>query len=225
MNGVTIVVMAYNEAATLDVNCRDLLSTNPAELLIIDDGSTDRTADIANKLAASDPRVRVVRHPRNRGLGGVYRTGFQEARGTYLTFFPADGQFPASIVTDFAERIGDLDLVLGTTAGASTLSTLEQALFRVVFGPMPRFQGIFMVRVARLRELTLRSSGRGWTIVTEMILRAARAGWRIESRETPLRPRAAGRSKVRNLRTIAHQLRQTWTLWRDLRRDDGPPGR
>lgn len=222
MIGVTIVVMAYNEAATLDVNCRDLLSTGPEELLIVDDGSTDQTADIARRLASSDSRVRVVRHARNLGLGGVYRTGFEEARGSYLTFFPADGQFPSSIVTDFAQRIADLDLVLGTTASPSTLSAIEQALFRAVFGPMPRFQGIFMVRVARLRELNLRSSGRGWTIVTEMILRGVRAGWRIESRETPLRPRAAGRSKVRNVRTIMHQLRQTWTLWRDLRRDHRP---
>jgi glycosyltransferase involved in cell wall biosynthesis len=115
---ITIIVMAFNERETLDPTCRELLAKCSeiglrTELVIVDDGSTDGTDGIARAIAATDSRVRVVHHVPNRGLGGVYRTGFSEARGKYVTFFPADGQFPATIIEQFLEHIQQHDFVLG----------------------------------------------------------------------------------------------------------------
>src|SRR5688572_1965923 len=115
---ISVVVMAYNERETLDPTCHELLTTLTktglrAELLIVDDGSTDGTARLAQEIAARDPRVSLIHHVPNRGLGGVYRTGFKEARGKYVTFFPADGQFPATIIEQFLGHIQEHDFVLG----------------------------------------------------------------------------------------------------------------
>ena len=226
--GVTVVVMAYDEAASLEAVVREIVgalerSGRPFEVLVVDDGSSDGTGLVAERLAATVDGVRVVHHETNRGLGGVYRTGFQSARRELITFFPADGQFPAEIVERFAPLMDGHDLVLGYLPGGrrgivgALLSGCERALYRVLFGPLPRFQGILMVRKALLDRIELRSQGRGWAVVMELIIRIVRGGGRVRSEPTPIRPRASGRSKVQNARTIGSNLRQTFGLWHVLR--------
>jgi dolichol-phosphate mannosyltransferase len=224
---LSVIVMAYNEAPTVEATCKELLAAVrragcAVELVIIDDGSTDGTGDIADRIATDVPAARVIHHRPNRGLGGVYRTGFAEARGDFLTFFPADGQFPASIIEDFYPRMEALDLVLGflpqrTTGLGRVLSVIERVLYRLLLGPMPRFQGIMMIRRDLLREIPLTSAGRGWAVVMEFILKAARSGARIESVPTAVRPRTHGESKVNNWRTIVANFRQLLSLRRHLR--------
>src|SRR5690349_13747197 len=115
---VSVIIMAYNEAASLQMVADEITAAVQRlgisyELLIIDDGSTDETGEIADRLAGESKRVRVVHHAPNGGLGAVYRTGFAEARGLYLTFFPADGQFPASSIEQLLAAMPDHDMVLG----------------------------------------------------------------------------------------------------------------
>jgi len=219
--------MAFNEAAGLETTTRELHAVlagtgRPFELLVVDDGSTDGTGMIADELAGTLPHVRVAHHGVNRGLGGVYRTGFSESRGACLTFFPADGQFPAEIIPRFLELLADADLVLGYLPDrhdswlGRVLSAGERVLYKVLFGSFPRFQGVFLVRRSVLEAVPLVSAGRGWAIVMELILRAQRAGFRLVSAPTALRPRATGASKVRNLRTIVANLRQLAELRRRL---------
>jgi hypothetical protein len=114
------------------------------------------------------------------------------------------------------------DLVLGylparhDSSVAKGLSTVERALYDMLFGRLPRFQGIFMVRREMLLGLPLQSSGRGWAILMEFIIRAKRAGWRIESIPTSVRARQSGQSKVNNVRTIFSNTMQLLTLRRRL---------
>lgn len=222
--------MTYNEAGTLREVAEELLAVvaslpGTAELVIIDDGSNDGSGAIADLLAREQPRVRVLHHPRNLGLGGVYRSGFASAKGRYLSFFPADGQFPAGILSEFYSSMESADLVLGylpTREGAligRALSLLERLAYRVLLGPMPRFQGVFMVRVETLRAIPLRSQGPGWGIVMEMILRISRGGYRVTTRATTCRPRRLGRSKVTNARSAWANLLQIVLLRQLLQRD------
>ena len=98
---ITCCLFAWNEVASLrtvaDAQLAGLQQLGvPYELLVIDDGSSDGTSAAADVLAAERPHVRVIHHGQNQGLGAVYRTGFAQARGDFVTFFPADGQFPPS---------------------------------------------------------------------------------------------------------------------------------
>jgi glycosyltransferase involved in cell wall biosynthesis len=230
MSSVSVVVMAFNEAANLEEVVREIagvLGTLPApsahEILIVDDGSADGTGAVADRLAGELASVRVVHHDVNRGLGGVYRTGFEQAARDLVSFFPADGQFPATILQSFHPLMADHDLVLGylprrrSSPLAKGLSAAEKILYRFLFGPMPRYQGVFMVRRTVLRSLTLETQGRGWGVVMEMVLKIFRGPYRVKSVPTSLRPRLSGQSKVNNPRTIWINLKQAFALRRTLR--------
>jgi glycosyltransferase involved in cell wall biosynthesis len=224
---VTIVVFAYNEqenlAAVTEEIWNQLGGLNLAfELLIIDDGSLDDTPRIADSLARDLPGVRVVHHRKNLGLGGVYRTGFKEAQGRFVSYFPADGQFPATIISKFLPLMDDADMVLGylpsrdITLLAKGLSLGERLLYRALFGSFPRFQGVLMFRRSLLNGMTLTSEGRGWAVLMEFIIRVSKGGYRVSSVPTTMRPRFSGKSKVNNLRTIASNLMQVLVLRKNL---------
>lgn len=224
---ITICVFAWNEVATLERVVLEQLRVleglgQSHEVVLLDDGSTDGTGELADRLAAAHAAVRVIHHGSNRGLGPVYRTGFEEARGTYLSFFPADGQFPATILESFYPRVEGYDLILGylpkrrgSPLGAA-LSRVERLAYRAMFGRMPRLEGVFMVRTSVLPGLRLKSQGRGWAIVMELVIRAHRAGLRLVGVPTIMVPREVGVSKVNNWRHIQANLRQLVALRRLL---------
>lgn len=224
---ISVIVMAFNEADNLESVIKEIEGTLdgialPAEIVVINDGSSDRTGVIADQLAKELARVRVIHHEINQGLGEVYRTGFASARGEVITFFPADGQFPAEIIAQFFPLMGQTDLVLGYLPDrddpllAKALSRARGAVNYLLFGNLPRFQGIFMVRRAILNELTLKSQGRAATVVYELIIRATRGKYRTVSTPTEMRPRLSGQSKVNNWRTIRANIQQVWELRRSL---------
>jgi glycosyltransferase involved in cell wall biosynthesis len=228
MPELSVIVMAYDEIANLESVVTEIHGElvrlgRSHELVIVDDGSTDGTGALADRLAGRLPDVRSVHHPVNLGLGGVYRTGFREARGDVVTFFPADGQFPAAIIGQFVPRMDGADFVLGylpdrrSSALARFLSWGERVLYRILFGGFPRFQGIMMFRRLLLDRVELRSEGRGWGVVMELILRCRALGCRMLSVPTAMRPRLSGESKVNNGRTILANLRQAFALYHVMR--------
>jgi glycosyltransferase involved in cell wall biosynthesis len=215
--------MVYNEVDSLEAVAHEIHDQLARlgcayELLILDDGSTDGSGALADRLAHELAGTRILHHPQNLGLGGVYRTGFAEARAELVTFFPADGQCPATIVGQYLAAIDGVDMILGTVPDrrdalvARALSSAERLLLRALFGHFPRFQGIVMFRRALLDGMVLASHGRGWTVLMEFILRSERRGARIKNLPITLRPRRSGTSKVNNLRSIVSNLQQVLAL-------------
>jgi glycosyltransferase involved in cell wall biosynthesis len=230
---ITVCIMTWNEPATVKEVVEEQLATLqrlavPHEVLIIDDGSADDTRQIVDELERAHPAVRVVRHPENCGLGGVYRTGLSQAKGKFITFFPADGQFPASILEAYYPLAEGYDLVLGNLPGrrdsmlGAVLTRTERLVNRALVGKIPRLEGVFMVRREILSRFPLVSDGRGWAIVWELLIRAQRAKCRMIGVPTTLRPRTHGKSKVSNWRYIQANLRQLAGLRRILRDNPNP---
>lgn len=227
---LSVVVMAYDEAANVAWVVQDLAHTLLGapfswEIVIIDDGSQDGTGRLVDDLGRRIPGVRAVHHSSNLGLGEVYRTGFRESRAEWVSFLPADGQYSARVICEFMARTGDVDLVLGYLSKARPgklahlFSRLERLLLKALIGPLPPFQGLFLVRRSLVESLPLSSRGRGWMLLIELMARAQRRGARFASLQLAAQPRLSGKSKVMNVRTITSNLLQLLALHRELARD------
>ena len=97
MTGLSLVVFAYNEEANVPAVLGRILGWlktqgGPYELLFVDDGSSDATANMARDVMGSDPACQVLRHERNRGIGAALKTGYSASTLPWVTFLPCDGQ-------------------------------------------------------------------------------------------------------------------------------------
>ena len=96
---LSVVIPAYNEAARLPATLRDLRAFldrdgRRAEVIVVDDGSTDGTSEVVRRAEAEDDRIRLIRLPQNRGKGYAVRTGVVNAAGRLVLFADADGATP-----------------------------------------------------------------------------------------------------------------------------------
>src|SRR5213078_1367825 len=95
---ISIFFPAFNDEGTIAELVRNALELLPTltsdyQVLVIDDGSIDRTAEIIDELAAAHPQVRAIHHDRNRGYGGALQTGFKEAEKELVFYTDGDGQY------------------------------------------------------------------------------------------------------------------------------------
>jgi hypothetical protein len=120
METLSVVIPAYNEEDGIAEIVQRVLDTRPAlaesgaklELIVVDDGSSDRTAEIVSKY----PEVNLVRHRTNHGYGAALKTGFAHAQGAWLGFLDADGTYPPESFPALlaSAREQNADLVIGS---------------------------------------------------------------------------------------------------------------
>ena len=120
--GVTVVVPAYDEERGIEGVVRRLFGLElgfPLHVLVVDDGSEDGTAAVLERLAPEFPRLRVVRHPVNRGYGAALKTGFAQARTKVVVITDADGTYPEDRIAELVAHIDDgADMSIGARTGA-----------------------------------------------------------------------------------------------------------
>jgi glycosyltransferase involved in cell wall biosynthesis len=112
---VTIIIPAFNEQSSIGVVLDSLREwRDRAQVIVIDDGSTDRTAEIAQQYA-----MRVIRHPINKGYGAALKTGIRAASGDVIVMMDADGQHCAEQIDALLDVMGDNDMVVGARGQGS----------------------------------------------------------------------------------------------------------
>jgi len=195
------------------------------EVLIIDDASTDRTPEIADKLAAENERVRVVHHAVNRKLGGSLRTGFTEARGELVLYTDADLPFDMAEAAKAVRllRIYDADIVSAfrfdrTGEGPRRLvySYVYNHLVQLVFGLRLRDMNFAFKLVRRrvLEHVDLQSEGSFLDV--ELLARAQKMGFSIIQFGVDYFPRTRGISTLSSNAVILTILREMRSLRADL---------
>lgn len=195
------------------------------ELIVVDDKSTDRTPEIADALAAADPRVRVVHHEVNRKLGGSIKTGFASARGDIVLYSDADLPF------DFREvpralrilRLYNCDLVsayrfdrTGEGYTRAVYTFFYNLLIRTMFGVKARDINFAFKLVRRnvLDSVDLRSEGS--FIDAELIIRAIRSGFELQQFGVDYFPRTMGESTLSSPGVITTIIKEMFSLRGDL---------
>jgi glycosyltransferase involved in cell wall biosynthesis len=114
---LSVVMPVYNEAGTVAEMVRRVLDQPVVrELIVVDDGSSDGTRALLEKLAAADPRIRLFHHPSNQGKGAALRTGFREARADVVVVQDADLEYdPVEYAKLLAPILsGRADVVFGS---------------------------------------------------------------------------------------------------------------
>ena len=218
---LTFFFPAYNEEGNIEAVVAEALATLPRfadrfEIVIVDDGSRDRTPELADALAAADHRVRVVHHRPNRGYGGAVRSGLQAARLPFVFFTDGDRQFRLADLGALIERIGDVDAVIGYRLKRSdparrlAIAWVYKWVLRVVFGAPFRdvdcayklFRTAVFERVPLSR---VRSDGAFFS--AELLLTLRAAGVRVVQVGVPHYPRIAGVAAGAAPRVVARTLR------------------
>ncbi len=116
---VSVVIPAYNEAAAVGPTLEQVQAVMAeaglgGEIIVVDDGSTDGTADEV----ARHPAARLIRHPYNKGYGAALKTGIRQACHDTIVILDADGTYPCGMIPRLAAEIGPYDMAVGARTGA-----------------------------------------------------------------------------------------------------------
>ncbi len=152
---LSIVIPAYNEEGAIGNFLKSVVSyissrARLAEVIVVDDGSTDRTANEVFHIRQKEDRIRLLSHPFNRGKGAAVKTGMLEAKGAYVAFLDADGSTPVQeldrLLFAFEQSC---DIAIGSRYLPGSSITVRQPLVRVALGRI----GNWIVRHTLLRGI------------------------------------------------------------------------
>ncbi len=226
---------AYNEADNLPLVVNEIHSYLKSlgcrfTIIIVNDGSSDNSADVVERLSADYPAIRVINHPKNRGYGAALRTGLQEALNTghqLIGFCDADGQFSIDSLAPMLEAIKRADAVLGVRAKRA--DNLKRRLmgrgWHYVSSVMLNYHaqdvdcGFKLFRRKLVLEVLPRLNGEYATISPEIIARAEHGGFTIAESLVEHHPRQLGKQTGSNLRVVIGSFVSLWQLRQLLRKE------
>lgn len=230
---ISFIVPALNEEPLIENTVLEILKTMEErswnfEVLLIDDGSSDATGPIMERLAAQDKRIRYFHHPHNQGLGAGYKTGVQSARYEYLMWVPSENAIPAESLIRLTSRIGEADIIIPHIRNRHDRPLYRRfltwgytTLLNLLFGLRLEFYtGPVIHRTKALREITIATNG--FAYQPEALIKL------LKRRHTYVQDgyvsieRKGGRSALLRLKSILGVLGTVFSLYREMRRCSNP---
>jgi dolichyl-phosphate beta-glucosyltransferase len=223
MTVLSVVIPCYNEAERLPGTLRAYLAQlaggpGQVEVVVVDDGSTDATAAVAEAVAADDARVRLIRSEPNHGKGFAVRTGMLAASGELLVFTDADGSYGPGEVGRVVAALADHPVAIGTRVHDGTTGTVGRRIASRVFNRTLRLLlrlpfrdtqcGLKGFRREVARELFGRARVDGFAFDVEVLLLARRLGLAVA--QVPVRAQERDGSRVRLLLDGRRMLGEVW---------------
>jgi|SRR5436190_13042901 len=228
---VTIVVPMFNERENIEhaLDCATRALERHAgghEIVVVDDASTDDSAEIVTRLAAADPRIRLLRHAKNRKLGGTLRTGFAAARMDVVLYMDADLPYDPDILGRAlaALAVSRADMIAGyrlDRTGEGALRAIYSYVYNTVIGVLfgwPHRDVNFSFKLLRrevLEAVELRAEGS--LIDAELVVKAKNLGFVIQQIGLDYFPRSRGISTLSSPTVIFKILRELVGLYSDMR--------
>lgn len=231
---LSLILPAHNEAENIEAVVRRALEVLPRvtrehEIIVVNDGSTDDTGVIADRLSAMHETVWSVHHPVNRGYGAALTSGFDAATGDSIMFMDSDRQFDIAEIHALLPYVPHYDIVAGYRI--SRRDPLYRRLYGKLFGlSVTILFGLRMrdidcafkiLRADMLKDIELTTPGA--LINTEMLVRMKRRGARIAQVGVNHYPRHAGESSGGSPKVVFRAMGETVRLWLRLRRESKLP--
>jgi len=224
---IAVVVPAFNEEGNIQGAIDSVVLAvdgivDDYEIIVIDDGSEDRTGFLAQEKAKDNPRIRIVRNDRNRGFGYSLRKGAELAEKTYTTLFPGDNDIDWKSWREVVKEIGTIDLVVSYKANYDKVSILRKFISKsFVFCMNILFQlnlkyytGPFVCKSAQMKAVKMSSNG--LASIAEYNIRFLKSG--CTYKEVPFLDvgRESGTTKALRLRSILRTFKTIFILFKDV---------
>jgi len=224
-----VVIAARNEAGNLSsayAGVRRALDAGRfarCEILIVDDGSTDATPDIARRVARQDDAVRLVRHETSRGFGASFDAGLRHASTKYLAVVPGDDEIAHDSVAAILGAAGTADVVTAYSANPEIrpyyrclLSRAFTGLVNGLFSHRLRYyNGPNVYRVSQVKPLAVDTSS--FIFNAELVLRLLEEGRSVHEVEMRLRPQPGRKTRAFEFRNIRAVIKRLFRLFYELR--------
>ncbi len=226
--GISVFLPSHNEEGNVERVVRSYLAELPRvaddfEVIVVDDGSRDRTGEIAERLAAEDTHVKVVRHPVNKGYGGAVISGIRAATKPYVLLCDGDGQFDPSDLERLTKYVPEYDVVAGHRVrradplirriNGKAWTVLVRLLLGITISDIDC--GFKLFKREKLEGMDLRAHGA--MISTELMARLAGRNAKVKEVDVKHLPRLTGEQSGANLKVVARAFKELITLYRELR--------
>jgi glycosyltransferase involved in cell wall biosynthesis len=222
---ITAFFPAYNDGGTIpSMVLTALLAlrqlTEDYEVIVVNDGSSDYTAEVLEELARRYPELRVIHHPQNRGYGGALRTGFEAASKEWVFYTDGDAQYdPRELTVLVAALDDDVDVVNGykitrhDPISRRIIGRVYHHLVQLAFGFKLRDVDcdFRLIRRSIFDEIELESDT--GTICLEMVKKFQDAGYAFAEVPVHHYHRQYGVSQFFNWRRLLRTARHLWILW------------
>lgn len=225
---LSVIIPCYNESAGIPAMRERLAAVLPllrqrgsVELVLVDDGSVDGTGELLDQALGDWPEVVIARHERNRGLGAALRTGLAHASGAVIVTTDSDGTYPFDHIPTLLELLRPgVDVVTaspyhpqGGVANVQAyrifISKSASLLYRLLLDRrIHTYTALFRAyRREVIETIQPRISHDGFLMVTQMLVEAILAGYRVAEYPTVLQVRQVGTSKAKILRITRTHVR------------------
>lgn len=227
---LSVFFPAYNEEGNIKktvINAKKVLSkiAKKWEIIIVNDGSKDKTSEISHELSKNDKRIKVI-DQENRGYGGALKTGIYNSQYNWISFTDSDGQFDFAEITNFIEeqKITKADVVIGyykkrqvSKIKIWTSKLWEVAVF-ILFGlhVTDIDCGFKLISKKVVEKIPTLESERGAFISSEFLIKTKKAGFKIVEIPITHYPRTKGAGTGRNINVIIKSFVDLLRLWLKL---------
>jgi dolichol-phosphate mannosyltransferase len=226
---ISFIVAALNEQGHIEEAVETILRAvaevklKDYEIVLVNDGSTDKTGEIMDRLASHNDRIRVLHNERNLGLGGVYKRGVAAARGEYVMVIAGDNAASAESISVTLAHLGEADIIIPHVHNITEVRSLFRRigsrgytiLINLLFGLNVRYYNGAVARRALLNTITL--TGDGYSIFAELVVKLVSRGHSYVEIGVPFTPTPnTARSSALRFRNVAIVVGSVFRLVRDI---------
>lgn len=224
-HSLSLVIPTYNEEENIGFVIKDSLKKLPKyfnqwEILIVDDGSTDKTSRIVEKYTQKYSRVFLIKQPKNVGFSHALLSGIKKSKMEFVAYMPADRQFLTDDMRHCFEVLDKSDLILGYRGGRTDYATKRiffsygyLLLLLILFDV--KYMDVGWVNIWRtkaVQRLRLQALG-GIFILTEILIKFRKKGLRIVEAPSYYHPRTSGEVKNAKWKVVFVTLLNALKLW------------
>lgn len=224
---ISIIIPAYNEEKNLAGAVDGLYSAlknrrmnGQCEILIFNDYSSDRTGEIADRLARDNPRIRVFHNEKNMGLGYNFKEGVKAAKGKYVTWIPGDNENLPDSFVETLSHVGEADIIIPFTAnqevrpfGRRFISKIYTTANNLLFGlNLKYYNGLSVYRKDFLDKL-LSQMTHSFAFSAEILVNLLKSGATYIEVPIKIKPRMSGKSSAFRVKNIFNTIKTILKLF------------